>query len=187
MTTVIRGSDNFDTGAGTRILISEATAANDATIEFTTGFSSTLYDYYTVEFERVIPDTDAQQFRLRLSNDGGSTFISAASSYGWGYLAITTTVGSTNNTADTQIVLASNAGSAANENGVSGYINIYNMHDTSGRTHVQNLVTNHNQDGNNFANYGRGNRLANEENNALQFFFASGNIESGTIRLYGVK
>lgn len=60
------------------LLISSATASNSAVIDFTL---PTGYDYFELFIEHLIPQTNATSLFLRLSIDGGATFLAGASDY----------------------------------------------------------------------------------------------------------
>lgn len=65
--------------AGSWVQIATATASSSSTIDFT-GFNSSLYDIYMVEFWNVNPTTD-DWLSLRTSTNGGSSYDSGASDY----------------------------------------------------------------------------------------------------------
>jgi len=58
---------------GGMTLISEQTASNSATIDFTSGIDST-YDSYVFKFYNIHAGTDQVQFQFNLSTDGGSNY-----------------------------------------------------------------------------------------------------------------
>ena len=63
-------------------LLETQIASASAAIEFTTGIDST-YKRYLVTYTTVIPGTDAVDMLLRTSSDGGTTFDSGGSDYGY--------------------------------------------------------------------------------------------------------
>ncbi len=60
------------------LLIASATASNSAVIDFTL---PTGYDYFELFIEHLIPQTNATSMFLRVSVDGGATFLAGASDY----------------------------------------------------------------------------------------------------------
>ena len=65
-------------GGSSSLLVSEATASNSPVIDFTL---PTGYDYFELFIEHLIPQTNATSLFLRLSIDGGATFLAGASDY----------------------------------------------------------------------------------------------------------
>jgi hypothetical protein len=82
----------------------------------------------------VQPATDAQDLFLRLSTDNGATFLAGASDYGWELLdSGAGAVASSEDGADTEILLATNLDNADDE--VSGVVEVFFK--TAGRTTVK--------------------------------------------------
>lgn len=172
-----------------RVLLSDSGAISGAaTQDFDDVFSAT-YDVYEIELLEVIPATDAGTLYMRLGASG-STYDSGASDYGWGLAAWSTGGAATaeGDAADTEIHLTriGLVGSDTNENGVSGIIRVYKPTNTT-QTRIQNDVL--------YATaaagvtervVGSGARLSAASMASVRFLFASGNIESGRIRVYGL-
>lgn len=163
------------------VLLTTAIASGDATIDFTSNIDST-YGIYRLFFSNVIPATDAVGFAGRTSSDGGSTWDSGASDYlirgviDLGY----------DSTTDDHINFTGNVGSAANEYGVSGYIDVHQPSD-SNYTTLHFTLSYTTQNGNLNVAIGAVQRVENAAVDALRFYFDSGNVESGEFYLYGVK
>lgn len=159
---------------GGLVPISTATLANDAQVDFT--LDVTTYNSFLLEFVSVVPSSDGRDIYVRLSNDGGTTFRSGGSDYKW-------------TTAPTSYIQMMNqsAGSAANEFGVWGLMYVVGAADASRRTavkfdHILQNTSGHIQTG----NAGGILESAAEQNDAIRIFYSAGNLESGTITLYGV-
>lgn len=170
---------------GSKILLETQTAASDATIEFTTGIDAT-YKRYEIEITDLVIQTDATSFRMRTSTDGGSTFDSGAGNYNWAKIMFLATTNATDAIAsDTYILLSPNLGNAAGEKtnvdltlfdpsaAANTYIG-YSLKGMEANPRVANVV-------------GTGIRSSAADVNAVQFYMSSGNIVSGTFKLYGVK
>ena len=163
-------------------IVSSGSISNAATQSFTQ-FDSSKYVHYEFEFRNVIPATDNVQLYARTSSNGGSSYDSGSDNYhGFGNTSDVTQVGT---------ILAETAGSASGELGVSFLVQCRSPHDTNSRTHI--LAAGGVSQGTTgvyysgyYATYG-GSRMATANVNALQFSFSSGNIESGEIRMYGIK
>lgn len=180
---------------GGRVLLSSQTASNSAFIAFTSGINST-YTRYVIEVTSLIPATDGTDFACQISTDGGSSYKSGASDYVWGMVTSVSSGSalSDNDTADPQIYLnrIGNAnehmGNASGE-GANSTITLFNPAGTSlyqmiefttsyigAGTGVRSVRTN-----------GSGTyTTAGTAVNAIKFYMSSGNITSGTFRLYGI-
>lgn len=165
--------------SGAMTLISTATASSSATITFT-GLSST-YAVYVVYFYNVQPVTDNVHMRMRTSSDNGSTYDSGASDYQWSRQRGSATDASA---ADDNIDMSQTFGNASNEIN-SGFINIY---DPAGAHYTE--ITFDMSYMNNITVlsyiFGSGVRQSTSGVNAIQFYMSSGNIASGTFKLYGI-
>lgn len=176
--------------SGALVFISEQTAANVASIDFTSGIDST-YSGYEVHLHSIIPATEGALY-LRTSTDGGSSFDSGASDYQYviNYVVAGTGTSSvTQNGAAAQILLAltstNGIGNAASEPGLSGIIRIFRPSDATYCLIRIELV--YNDTGGNLRHYtGAGMRKAGANVDAIRFLMASGNITSGHFALYGV-
>jgi len=184
--------ENAATG-GAMTLISEQTASSSASISFTTGIDST-YPIYKFEFINILPQNDQVEFSFNFSTDGGSNYnVTKTSTYievyhlendgdaGIGY-------SSSHDLAQSTAFqkLNSNQGNLSDES-ASGYLQIFNPSST---TFVKHYLSNMSsvyyleylgQD----LSAGYGNTTSAVD--AIQFKFSSGNIDSGTIKLYGIS
>ena len=186
-------------GSGSYTFISSSDISAAATWDFT-ATDAASYDAYEVHLMNVIPATDATMLRMRTSTDGGSTYDSTSGHYGHTnyftgenagtpaienqhtvdsgettYLAITSPDGGTN----------ADVGSGANEHGVSGVIRIHGPHLTK-----YTMITAHvgyiSAAGEIAQAMMAGVRNSAADVDAWQLYFNSGNIESGTINVYGL-
>ena len=172
--------------------ISSQTASNSASISFTSGLTST-YKAYKFVFANCHPRTDNVHFTFNLSTDGGSNYnVTKTTSYFTAYHAEADTdqaltYNSTDDLAQSTAfqALATGIGNGADES-VSGSLILFNPSST---TYVKHFISNVDRyfsgdyTGNEFvAGYGNTTSAI----NAIQFKFASGNMD-GTIYLYGIK
>lgn len=190
-TTITNGAGSisfaFASGSGDFVFISSATASSSSEITFT-GLSST-YDTYMVLMDNVQPATDSVSLYLRTSTNNGSSYDSGASDYSYSYIDINTTEDPRGSTGTTQIALAGlstneELGNNTNEK-LSGQLFLMkpsaaqyskitfhgNYHDKSGQ---QNLI------------WCGGARKSAADVDAIRFFMSSGNISTGTFKLYGM-
>ena len=175
------------TGFGGLIFISGATASNSATVAFT-GISST-YETYVLTFNNVVPATDNVSFNMRTSTDGGSSYESGAGNYRYvderGSQGGTGVTGSASATEIILVAAGSGVGSDTGE-GFNGIAYLYHPSNTGLYTSISSHG--HYQDGAADSMYyqSSGTRIAAADVDAIQFYFSSGNIESGEINLYGM-
>ena len=177
---------------GGMTLISEQTASSSATIDFTSGIDST-YDSYVFKFINIHPANGNAFFQFNLSTDGGSNYnvVKTTSFFLAGHKeddTATTLVYSTlyDLAQSTDFQNLSEAMSNANDNGVSGNLQIFNPSST---TFVKHFIstTNHNGSGYSLNNFIAGYGNTTSAVNSVQFKMASGNIDSGVIKLYGIS
>jgi hypothetical protein len=164
-------------------LLGTASPSAAATVNFTlTGWTNADYIAYKVMLAHVAPATDNVTLQLRTSTDGGSTYDSGASDYAWQRVEITTNIP---DVADSQIDLIRFMGNAADET-ISGEVTLFNPAAAQFGTVTWKLIGK-NTAGSVITSEGSGQRLSAANVDAFQFFFSSGNVASGELRLYGLK
>jgi hypothetical protein len=178
---------------GKMTLISSQTASGSASIEFTSGIDST-YPIYKFEFINIHPATDVAEFVFNLSTDGGSNYNVTKTSTSFGAyhreadnsagLEYDTSNDLAQSTSDKYI--ATNV-SSDNDSGCSGFLKLFSPSSTTFVKHFigssSRFDSNPDMYHNNFAGYGN----TTSSINAIIFRMNSGNIDSGTIKLYGIK
>ena len=169
------------TGGSKVFIASTGTISNVGTVDFTQ-FDATEYDSYEFYFIDVLPATDAQELRLLTSSDTSShSYDTGSNDYQKRY-------NSTATGAFGQPLSQSTIGGAANE-GVSIVLQVVNPH-TSAFTNIIHLGGVFSLE--NGAHYQASEdrlgckRLEAAQVNAIRFFFASGNVASGEIVMYGI-
>jgi hypothetical protein len=177
---------------GKMTLISEQTASGSASISFTSGIDST-YPIYRFEFINIHPSVDDVNFTFNMSTDGGSNYnVTKTTTY-------FATVHSENDVSASLFYSTGNdlaqsndyqnigGGTGTdNDQNCSGYLQIFNP---SSNTFVKHFLTKMNsiQGGDvsiNVFTAGYGN--TSNPVNAISFKCVYGNIDSGTIKLYGI-
>jgi len=169
------------------VFISSATASNSASISFT-GLSST-YAVYLVEIVSAVPSSGSYLY-MRYSINNGSSYetsgylyshlgtsslnsgVNVDSSFGSiGYISVTNNQGIITTT--------------ASDGGQSGFVYII---DPSSSNNTQVLISETHQSSSTKVchSHGSGTRTSSTPINAVQFYMDSGNIASGTFRLYGI-
>ena len=193
MATTKVDKDLIDGEFGTKTVITNTDISDAATFEFT-GFDSSKYDSYEFVFHNVVPATDQVYFWCRFSTDGGSSYDNGASDYEW--FILTTTHNNPDiedyDQSDSEISLngvlvTSNQsqGSDADEGGICGRAEIMLPNNSAYFTRIGWRIWGHNDKPN--SQMGVGLRKTAQDTDGVQFLFSSGNIESGTIKVYGWK
>jgi len=175
------------------ILISSQTASNSANISFTTGLNGT-YDLYEFKFINIQPSTNDATFQFNGSTDSGSNYnVTKTTTFFHAYHDEGDTATSLGY--DTSSDLAQSTGYQTIHQGVGntgsknsgGSMQLFNPSST---TYVKHFILNTNRQssgGYSVNSYVAGYFNTTSAVNAINFKFDSGNISSGTIKLYGVK
>lgn len=178
---------------GTLVLLTTLTASNSATLDDTTHITPT-YDEYMIALRNLVPVTNSVSFKLRISTDGGSTYKSS------GYLSQLTGAfnagsgGAGDGTeAATDSILLTGAGTNLNTLtntaglGVSGTIYLHAPNGTSSAAMVTGSVTwSAVTNSINTGTIGGWYNTTGSAINAIRFLCSSGNISTGTIKIYGI-
>ena len=188
----------FSASLGSMTLIKTLTLSNAATASFVHGSSSVVfndtYPIYKFEFINIHPVTDNVQWMHNGSIDTGSNYnVVKTNTVFEGEKAEGSDDGTLNYISGHDI--AQGTGNAKftyncgndNDQSVSGEMMLFNPSSTTFVKHFTTVVSNsHN------SNYVKNTYTAGYYNNtndidAMQFSFSSGNIDSGIIKLYGIK
>ena len=182
----INGSALTNIDGGTWKLIQTQDASSSSTISFTTGFSST-YDVYRFIVHGIVVGTDDAAITIAASGDGGSNY-NVQGYCGLSYFA--TTSGGVFSTATGQpnaagaIAIGYYGSDVAASDGFNSQITIYNpVPDTETMAII---ATAQRSSQNKFLNESGVIRWNQDELNAFQFAVSTGNIASGTFKLYGL-
>jgi len=167
---------------GNWVLISTTTiSGTPSALTFT--FSGS-YRKYRLELENVYCTSDGFMLRMRTSTDGGSTFDSGASNYGYAYGA-SGTYGPASTTG-TYIETSTNLVGSATDEGLWGEIDFYDPLNASLKTFARWQIFGriYNSAASNIIT-GAGYRDSAADVDTVQLFFSSGNFGGGKIRLFG--
>ena len=179
------------TGLGDLVFISRSTASSSSSVNITSGIDST-YKEYIFMFNN-IHGSAASDFQINFSIDGGSNYNVTKTT-----TAISAYHGENDSTPDVYYITSHDLAQSTaakkimgtiyndNDNSGSGYLHLF---DPSSTTFVKHFISStqrtDNATSNNFYTAGYGNTTS--AINAVQFTMASGNIDLGTIDLYGVN
>lgn len=167
------------------VLIQSQAASASATIDFTSGLTST-YDQYLVTFTGVVPATNAQNFLLEISTDGGSTWKTGASDYKRVINTLSDAGTNTVSAAMTEAAMTLTIGQSNNSGRPVGG-NMYIFGPSAGTLQPINWMMSYFDGSNNKMITGAGCYTAGAAINGLRFLFASGAITTGTFTLYGIR
>ena len=183
---------------GSMVLIKKLTASSSATLSFVDGASSVVldntYKEYLFIFKDIHPQTDNVDFDFQASTDGGSNYNTTMTTSVFiayqqedGSPATFSYVTGQDQANGTSFQgLSDNQGNGDDECCV-GTLRLFNPSSTTFHKHFISRFNQYNYD-----NYSREDYVAGYFNttsaiNAVQFKFDSGNIDAGTITLYGIN
>ena len=178
---------------GKPVLLSTATASSSSSIEFTSGIDST-YDIYQFEFNSIHPATDNVKLQFNLSTDGGSNYnVTKTSTYIVAFnkedntgavLEYGADHDLAQSTSDQQIMR--NQGNAADES-MSGTLTLFNPSSDTYVKHWISRLSGYNPTNRAEDNYSAGYGNTTNAIDAIIFRMSSGNIDAGTIKMYGIS
>lgn len=183
------------TGLGNLVFISRSTASSSASLSITSGINST-YKEYIFYFNNIHPATNDVYWSVNFSTDGGSNYNVTKTSTNFtashneagtaGSLGYEDAFDLAQSTNVQWLVSAGGLGNG-NDESLSGSLHLFDPSNTAFVKHfISNCQWYHNVD------YSANTYVAGYCNttsaiNAVQFTMHSGNIDSGTIDMYGVK
>ena len=161
-------------------LIQTQTASSSASLTFTTGITL-VYSNFMVVYSGVVPATNNQILEMQVSTNGGSSYINSGYTTGFNHFPYNSST-ITNANSTTYVILSGSVANTANL-GASGTLFCYNF--KNGNTQAYSGTANYNAAGTATIGFIGGVGPGTSPVNALQFLFASGNISTGTISVYG--
>jgi hypothetical protein len=188
-------NNGLETGdiSGSLVLISEQTASSSSTIDFTSGIDST-YKEYVFKFIDIHPATNDVNFLFQANTSGGSGFNETITTTyfrayhqeddGSASLSYDTSKDQAQGTA--YQILSANLGNGNDECG-SGTLQIFNPSSTTFVKHFICTTGNYHSNAAERNEYTAGYFNTTSAIDEIQFKMSSGNIDAGTIKMYGVK
>jgi len=191
--TTILDNGAFSVSLGNLVFISEQTASASASISFTTGIDST-YPIYRFEFINIHASNDNTDFNFNFSTDGGSNYnVTKTTTF------FRTVHSESDVSANVDYIPAADLAQSTSDqtlirevgsdNDQSGSGEFY-LFNPSSTTFVKHFISRCNlvhQADITMENYVAGYGNTTSAVDAIQFKMSSGNIDSGTIKLYGIK
>jgi hypothetical protein len=170
---------------GGRTLLNTLTASSSATLVDTTSLTS-AFKRYEIEFDNIIPATDAVEFRIRLSVDAGASYLAT----GYSCSTLVSTGGVSTNAQNTTHLAVTEDTTAGIQNtaafGLSGLVQVHDPSDASNVCHLTGRVSYRYANTIAAATFSGAYMTVGNDIDAIQFLMNSGNIASGVIRIYGV-
>ena len=175
------------------VLLQTETASDSATISFTSGIDST-YKEYIFTFNNIHPATNAAKFSFQGNAASGSGYDETiTSSFFYAY----------NDEADSEAAVSYYAGGDqaegtafqrfssggvgnGNDECTSGYLHLFNPSSTTFVTHFISRNSTYQDNNSVNDNYVAGYFNTTSAIDEIQFKFDSGNIDTGTFKLYGI-
>jgi len=168
-------------GVGPLVFLEEVVLSSPAASLHAENWYSADYDVYIFELLNVKNTVNTQNFCMRVSTDGGATWVSAASSYywAWNHAASGSSGGVVGSGApDTEVTLFTQVNNTGNNEGVSGPLRLFRPGVVGARkTGLWQFYTAQSADI--FSTNGSFLAVGTAAINGIQFFFASGNVASG--------
>ena len=190
--TTILDNGAFQASLGNLVFISEQTASSSASISFTTGIDST-YPIYKFEFIDIHPSSNDVNFQFNMSTDGGSNYnVTKTTTFFQGYhteagagsLAYNTGRDLAQSTANADITRE--IGNLDDES-TAGNLFLFNPSSTTFVKHYISRFQDYSHADASVDSHSAGYGNTTSAVDAIRFTFSSGNIDSGTIKLYGIK
>jgi len=169
-------------GGGTHVLLSTTTASDSANISITSNIDST-YNTYMLEFVNIKASDNSQTLFMRMA-EGGS-FVTG-SFYDYGFRRLQSNAASeTQGENQTKIELFNVYSNASNAN-LNGRMFLYSPSSSTFDTYVDFRLTGQIDGDHQMTTVGGGRSERAGAVDGVQFLFTTGNISSGSIKLYGV-
>jgi len=207
MGVISNGTTLLDAGAldsgvatGAMTLIKTLTLGSAAaSISFVDGASDVVFDgtykEYVFKFINIHPNADGPDYTFNVSIDGGSNYnvsktstqFNARQSEDDGAAALSYITGNdlANGTGFQNI--GDGVGSGSADESLSGTLQIFDVASTTKVKHFTSIVNNYRTNDDTYNVFTGGYANTTSAVNAIQFKFGSGNIDTGTIKMYGIK
>ena len=181
------------TSLGNLVFISRSTASSSSSVNITSGIDSTYKEYIFI-FNNIHASADGENLQFNLSIDGGSNYnVTKTDSVFRAFHA--EGGGSQGLDYQTTLDVAQSTGFAtlntglgnANDESLSGFLHLFDPSNTTFVKHYISRTSNLHDSELAIDFFSGGYANTTSAVNAIQFKMASGNIDSGTIDLYGVN
>ena len=191
--TTILDAGAFSVDLGQPVLLSTATASSSASIEFTSGIDST-YDIYKFEYINIHPQTDNVNFQINFSIDSGSNYnVTKTTTFFRANHYENGTGGTVSYEAGQDLAQSTgnqnlmNAFGADADQNASGNLYLFSPASTTFVKHFIAVTSGTQDDDSLRVPYVAGYCNTTSAVDAIKFVMSSGNIDAGTIKMYGIS
>ena len=184
--------------SGSMVLIKEQTASTSSSVDFVHGSSGVVldntYPIYKIEFINIHPDTHDVLFQFNLSSDSGSNYnvtktttLYYAQHSEDGGTADLTYYANKDVAQSTGVATFSLHPGAENDESCSGEFFIFAPSSTTFVKHFMSTMNTYYHNDRSIQTFMGGYANTTSAVNGIRFLMESGNIQSGTFKLYGIK
>lgn len=179
----VLGSGDLVVAGGSLIFVSEITASNSATVDFT-GLTSD-FDTYLITLENLKATSTSVVLRMAFSANNGVNYLTADYGFSNAGASVSTAV-TTGSTSAATINLSSTSAAFSAGQQMSGTVFLFGLPDPALFPNGSAQLAYGSGSSTRIISTAFGNSVA-QAINAIRFNFSSGNIDSGVFRLYGIK
>lgn len=149
--------------------------------------SYTGYSGFVYKFDNFIPSVDSSNLYFITSTNGGSSYDNSSGAYKWGFTGYYSTAATSQaaSDSDTKVAVCVNVGNGAAE-GVNLEITMRQTSNNSIKPRYGFITDMYDQGDHSVRVVGEGIRMNPQKTDAIQVFFATGNVVSGSYTLYGI-
>ncbi len=187
-TTFLAGDSTYKTVAAGLNHLTTVTASDSASLDINSTLTDS-YNNYFVTFSNLVPAVNDSEFVMRFSTNNGSSFTSSGYIFELKHFYVGPSGdGASESTSSSSIRLVLAAGSTASEGGFTGSMYIHSPTNSAVRTFVNWHAFQIYGSVSNTAAHLIGGAMvgSNTDDDAFQITNESGNIASGTVRVYGI-
>ena len=172
---------------GSLELIEEQTVSGVSAVDFTS-IKENVYDVHLLQWSGIyLASSTANYLEIRLSNNGGTSYINSGYQYAQQYVGTNGNFGEIKSTSADAIEKISFSATSGQEYAQNSYVYLYNL----GNSSKYSFATFHSFSSAtstaNWGYFGGGVQPTAEVHNAIKVFSDAGTNFSGTVKLYGVK
>ena len=171
-------------GGGGMVFLASATASASSTLEFTASIDAT-YNCYCFVLDGLRPANDNDNLYIRTSTDAGVSYDSGSSDYAYVGRQISVASALSKASDGAAFIQVSQGCGNATEESVNGLLYLINPSRTA-YTHMQWKLGSQSVAASMITTYGCAFRESAGDVDAIEFYFHTGNVTSGTISMYGM-
>ena len=172
---------------GSLELIEEQNVSAVSSVDFTS-IKENAYDVHLLQWSGIyLVSSTANYLEIRLSNNGGTSYINSGYQYATQYFGTNGSFGEIKSTSADAIEKISISATSGQEYAQNSYVYLYNLGNSSKFSFVTFHSFSSNTSTTNWGYFGGGVQPTAEVHNAIKVFSDAGTDFSGTVKLYGVK